>query len=210
METDAITRNFDSLSAYSYLLEWEWPEHIENVLRRLLFIGLSEAAGDRSQSERDQSCTDNEVDSLAARLAWLICVSPESNPAVLHALAQQEPAIYPERIAENPRALAETLRQLAAHPSSVVRSAVAENINTEEDVLLALVNDESVDVRYSMAENANLPESVLQILSDDSNSYVAARASKTLSRLAPRANNTTVFPLHRTQDAKQGLRRAVQ
>jgi hypothetical protein len=174
-----LSNETDTASAYSYLLEWQWPEHIESLLRRLLFLSFAELAGDAEE----QTIADS--DALAAKAMWLISVYPKTSPSILHSLAQQQPARYAERIAENPNSLPETLELLAKHPSENVRAAVAENGNTPAHVLMQLLEDESLDVRYAMAENPNLPELVLQMLEEDDNCYVASRARRTLTRVAP-------------------------
>jgi hypothetical protein len=203
MEMDhPITNGFDRVSAYSYLMEWEWPEHIEAVLRRLLYLSLSQATADLDDEQVTES------DHLAARLAWLISVCPDSNPAILHALAQQQPAAFVGRIAENPNTLPETLQNLSTHPSEKVRAAVAENPQTPEAVLMELVNDEHVDVRYAMAENPNLPESVLLLLTEDENCYVSARAHRTINRIAPPP--TAVLPLRIRETTQTAMRKAAQ
>ena len=67
---------------YTYLLEWEWPEHIELLLRRLIWARLVELT-----EETDES-TVAESDHLAAKVCWLIAKSPETHPAVLDVLAK--------------------------------------------------------------------------------------------------------------------------
>jgi len=176
-ETMNLSNETEAGSAYSYLLQWEWPEHIESLLRRLLFLSFAELAGDAEES--------TDADALAAKTFWLISVYPKTSPSILHSLAQQLPARFAVRIAENPNTLPETLEYLANHPSEDVRVAVAENGNTPAHVLMQLQEDESADVRYSMAENPNLPELVLQMLEEDDNCYVASRARRTLNRVAP-------------------------
>lgn len=205
-DTTPIAEGLDRVTAYSYLLEWEWPDHIESLLRKLLFMSLTEATSEDTNEEVSGEITD--LDRLGAQLAWLISVYPKSNPAILHALALQQPAAFVERIAENPNVLPETLANLAEHPSARVRAAVAENPRTPEEVLLTLIHDESVDVRYAMAENHNLPELTLQLLTEDENCYVSARASRTLCRKAPA--EPAILPLRRTQTQSAPLRRAAQ
>ena len=191
---------FGSSSPYLYLLDWEWPEHIEALLRRLLFLSISEDSKELDNNEVA------ETDYLAARLSWLISVYPDSNPTILHTFAQQQPTAFLQRIAENPSALPKTLACLSENPNSQVRSAVAENPNTDKDVLRKLALDESVDVRYTMAENHNLNSSILELLCEDENCYVVNRARKTLSRLTPR--EVSVFPMQRAQAQERS--RAVQ
>lgn len=205
MEKDStpITEEFDRITAYSYLLEWEWPDHIESLLRKLLFMSLCEATGEVPGGEE---LTD--LDHMSARLSWLISVYPKSNPAILHALALQQPSQFIERIAENPNAAPETLATLSQHSSAQVRAAVAENLRTTEDVLMMLINDESADVRYAMAENPNLPESALLRLIEDDNCYVSARASRTICRIAPA--EPAIMPLRSLQSKKIPVRKAAQ
>ena len=191
---------FGNSSPYLYLLDWEWPEHIEALLRRLLFLSITE---DKKELDTQEIA---ETDYLAARLSWLISVYPETNPTILHTFAQQQPAAFLQRIAENPSTLPKTLTCLSDSSSPQVRSAVAENINTDEAVLRKLAKDESVDVRYTMAENHNLDPSILELLSNDDNCYVANRAHKTLSRLTPR--EASIFPMRRNQTQTQERRAA--
>lgn len=175
----------EPIFSYSYLLQWEWPEHIERLLRRVLFAQLREC---ELADENDQSL----CDSVAARLYWLIAVYPESNPAVLHALAStQLPEPYLARIAENPNAHVKTLELLSTHTSDRVRTAVAENLKTPVATLMQLTRDESLDLRYCMAENPNIPLEVLDVLGEDENCYVASRAQQTLCKLRP--NQPAIF-----------------
>jgi hypothetical protein len=192
----------DRASAFRYLLEWEWPEHIESVLRQLLFLSLCEVAKGESTHEIST------IDYLAAKLIWLISVHPKTSPSILHALAQQQPVAYLERIAENPNTLVKTLELLSRHPSPLVRAAVAENAKVEEQMLMRLVNDESVDVRYSIAENPHVPENILRLLVDDDNCYVSARANRTLNRLSPA--QPAIIPWRQPSDERRGQRRTVQ
>jgi hypothetical protein len=184
MENDAdrLANSLDTLTTYNCLLAWEWPEHIESLLRRAIHTRLTELSG---CGEDDDQNVLHDSDYLGARIMWLISVYPDSNPVVLHVLAQQQPATYVERIAENPNVLEETLVALAEHQSPAVRVAVAENSKTPEEALAKLIRDEHVDVRYAMAENANLPLELLRQLSEDENGYVAARARRTISAVAP-------------------------
>lgn len=186
---------------YSYLLEWEWPEHIELLLRRLIWARLVELTQEGSDM---QSISDS--DHLAAKVCWMIAKSPDTHPAVLDVLASVDSEVFAERIAENPKAAATTLARLAAHSSPAVRIAVAENANTPAEILKILVNDEHVDVRFAMAENHNLDKELLETLSDDSNCYVAHRARKTLARIAPPV--LVRMPFQRTQRGKENIKKA--
>ena len=113
--------------------------------------------------------------------------------------------VFAERIAENPKAAPSTLARLACHESANVRAAVAENANTPAEILSILVQDGHADVRFAMAENHNLDEELLQILAEDENCFVAHRARRTLSRLAPPV--LAKMPLQRTQRATDTLRK---
>jgi hypothetical protein len=185
---------------YTYLLEWEWPEHIELMLRRLIWARLVEL----TEESNDMSAP-VESDYLAAKVCWMMVSYPDTHPAVLDVLASVDSSAFAERIAEHPKALPSTLARLAGHASPEVRAAVAENCNTPAEILAILVHDEHVDVRYAMAENHQLSEELLQTLSDDDNCYVASRARRTLNRIAPPSLMT--MPLQRTQRAKDTLRR---
>lgn len=185
---------------YSYLLEWDWPEHIELLLRRLIWARLVELTDDKA----DQSKV-SESDHLAAKVCWMIAKNPQTSPAVLDVLASVDSSVFAERIAENPNAAPSTLARLAGHASPAVRIAVAENINTPVEILNILVNDEHADVRFSMAENHNLSEELLQLLSADENCYVAHRARRTLNRIAPPA--LVKMPMSFNQRARVSLRK---
>jgi len=204
IDTTNLSNEPDADFAFSYLLQWEWPEHIESLLRRLLFLSFAGLAGDADEQ------TIADTDAMAAKALWLISVYPKTSPSILHALAQQQPAAYLVRIAENPNTLPETLELLAKHSSETVRAAVAENPQTPPHVLMQLFEDEHVDVRYSMAENPNLPELILQMLEEDDNCYVASRARRTMNRVAVPA--PLVMPLRKSQQRANDLtnRRAAQ
>ncbi|HEY9775835.1 MAG TPA: hypothetical protein V6C81_18885 [Planktothrix sp.] len=185
-----VTNGSDTLDAYMYLSQWEWPEHIESVLRKVVHTRLTEIG----ESDLEDGHELQASDYLGARLIWLITVYPKSNPTVLHSLAQQQQsAAYLERIAENPNTLPETLDILAQNRSSNVRVAVAENHNTSASTLQQLAHDESVDVRYAMAENVALTEEILDQLLQDDNAYVAARARRSVNKLAP--SQPAIMPL---------------
>lgn len=184
---------------YTYLLEWEWPEHIELLLRRLIWARLIELTDGADSNDVAQS------DFLAAHVCSLIVKSPDTHSAVLDVLASTAVAAFAERVAEHPRADASTLARLAGHSSPGVRAAVAENANTPIEVLRNLVEDEHLDVRFAMAENHMLPAELLETLSEDDNCYVAYRAKRTLSRIAPPA--VAPMPLQRTQRASEVRKR---
>jgi hypothetical protein len=185
---------------YTYLLEWDWPEHIELLLRRLIWARLVELTD--ANSADAAVC---ESDHLAAKVCWMISRSPETHPAVLDVLASINSSPFAERIAENPNAAPTTLARLAGHASPIVRAAVAENANTPVEILDILVNDEHVDVRFAMAENHNLDEALLHKLADDDNCYVSHRARRTLARIAP--PSLVKMPLQRTQRANDTLKK---
>lgn len=161
-------------SEFDFYLQFEWPEHIETALRRMIWISLVEA------SERTV-----EQHSHTNYLRWLLATHPETPSIVLEFIARIGDCKLLERISEHQQASAITLRCLAQSEHASVRSAVAENSATPIDVLLQLIQDENPDVRYRMAENHALPATMLQQLCDDANVYVAARARKTLCRRSP-------------------------
>lgn len=175
----------DAQSPYAFLLEFEWPEHIDKILRRLMWLGLNAA----HETELDNSVHEGDLelaDHIAAQLCWLIAVCPDSPGAVLHSFAHNiKSAALLERVAENPKTAEETLRVLAEYAAPRIRLAVATNPKTPKDVLTKLCSDESVDVRYALAEDPHLSEDMLHILADDDNCYVAARALGTLRRVNP-------------------------
>lgn len=194
--------NFDAISdetnqfPLDYFLQFEWPEHIETALRRLLWISLVELA--------EGQCNGDDHTSY---VKWLIANHPDSPATVLDYLAVPEAAAkLLIRVAENPQTSAVTLTRLAGHESNEVRVAVADNRNTPPQVINELIKDADLDVRYSLAENANLDLAVLQELAKDENGYVAARAKRTLVRANPgciRKLNTE-FRLQDQQKRKLG------
>ncbi|HEY9679873.1 MAG TPA: hypothetical protein V6C76_17855 [Drouetiella sp.] len=184
---------------YTYFLEFDWPEHIEMMLRRLIWARLVELT-----EETDAELTAMS-DNLAGQVCWAMITSPDTHSAILDVLAGVESAAFAERIAENPKTSALTLARLAGHASPMVRAAVAENPNTPEEVINILARDEDADVRYSMAENHQLNGVLLEILSDDQNPYVASRARCTLNRIAPPV--VAAMPMRRTQRTKDSLRK---
>jgi hypothetical protein len=163
---------------YRFLLRWSWPEHIDRVMRRVLWAWLSERASE---------CTDDVrgSDYAAAQLVWLIVVSPETPAAVLDILSKSASEAVLVRIAENQNTWASTLMRMVENPSHLVRTAVADNPNTPECVMLSLAMDAHDDVRHAVAENANLTQTLLECLAADQNCHVAARAKKTITRLRP-------------------------
>lgn len=166
----------DEQLEFDFYFMWEWPEHIETSLRRLLWISLVEAAEPGSSTTKH-----------TAFIRWQIATYPESPAAVLDFLATlDEPALL-TRIAENPQTWSVTLARLAQSQHAEVRIAVAEHANTPIDVLNALIADECLDVRYSMAENPALASKMLQQLAVDENAYVGHRATRTLARRNPAA-----------------------
>jgi hypothetical protein len=168
---------------YRYLLRWAWPDHIESLIRRLVWIWLYEPEIEKAEDGASESETFSLSDLVALKCVWLIAIHPESPGAMLQILAEQKFVAILERVAENPNTWTSTLRQLAKHPASKVRLATAQNPNIASDVLFDLSMDESPDVRYSIAEGSQGDVQLLQHLADDENPYVAARAKKTLARL---------------------------
>jgi hypothetical protein len=163
----------DEESEFDFYLMWEWPEHIETALRRMLWISLVETAeGDLEQKHTNY-------------LRWLIATHPDSPPAVLEYLCNVDCEDLLVRIAENPQTSAPTLSRLALSEYDSVRIAVSDNENTPIHVIKALTKDPSVDLRYNMAENPALPAILLAELSADENVYVAVRAAKTMARRNP-------------------------
>lgn len=174
----------DSKFPYRYLLRWSWPDHIESLIRRLMWTWLTEESEDGAKADRDAV---SEADFIAMRAMWLIAVQPESPGAMLQIIAEQCTDAFVERVAENPGTWPSTLRSLAKHASPKVRSAVSQNSNTPCDVLFELAHDQSADVRYAMAEGAQGDIQLLNHLLEDENAYVASRAKRTLARLFPPA-----------------------
>lgn len=204
MQTETLHPLFDNqdgLVPYCYLLEWEWPEHIELLLRRMIWSQLNDCGNTTKSLEREA-----EHDSLATKIGWFIAVSPETNPSILDALSYTNCKALVERIAENPNTSQDTLKRLAVHPALEVRCAVSENSNTPVDVIAALAQDECIDVRFTLAESPTTPEEILDQLTEDDNCYVASRARQTLIRLNP--PQVAVMPFTRqTVAAKEGKRK---
>lgn len=162
---------------YRMLLRWTWPEHIEKLIRRLMWLWLVETVRDDGDF--------SELELLGAHVCWLISVYPHSPAGVLDALSQQDSTPFCERIAENPNAWPTTLARLSKHRSPCVRAAVAENPNTPQDIVSVLAQDESVDVRFAVADNPNHAIALLESLTHDENCHVAERSKRTLQQLCP-------------------------
>jgi hypothetical protein len=177
MERNGKTQRDSAKFPYRMLLRWSWPEHIEKLIRRLIWLWLVEAAEDKSESE--------ELELLGAHVCWLIAIHPQSPPSVLDVLSQQESTPFCERIAENPNAWPTTLARLSKHKSACVRMAVAENPNTPQEVVCVLAQDDCADVRFAVADNPNHTVAVLETLTHDENCHVAERSKRTLAQLCP-------------------------
>lgn len=155
----------------SYYLEWQWPEEIEKVLHRMLWISLVEAAEPKAGEIPHTNL-----------LRRLIAAYHEAPQEVLDYLAGVADAEVLWRIAENPQSKPETLDKLSRRMEEKVQAAVAENPLTPPEALLWLSKNACPDVRHAMAENSALPLRVLQELCTDENVYVGERAKKTLAR----------------------------
>ncbi len=166
----------ESASPFDFYLQWQWPEHIDTVLRRMLWTWFVEVAEDPQAQAQDNHLS---------YLHWLIAVSPESPEEVLEQMIDVVDEKTKERIAENPQAPWQALVKLAGSEDHRVRAAVAENDKTPPETLYMLASDPHVDVRYNMAENSRTPIQVLNFLSQDDNCYVAARAQATLQKQYP-------------------------
>lgn len=172
---EQVNKHFDldEQSEFDYYFMWEWPEHIETAMRRMLWISLVDAAEGRELREHTNY------------VRWLIATHPDSPPAVLDFLSHIDNEELLTRIAEHKQCSANTLALLSQSPYVAVRMAVAGNVNTPIHVTKMLTRDSSIDLRYSMAENPALPASLLNELCQDSNAYVAARAAKTMVKRNP-------------------------
>lgn len=179
MELDKTTGDeilSESPTPFDFYLQWHWPEHIDTVLRRMLWTWFVEAAEDPQAQAQDNHLS---------HVHWLIAVSPESPAEVLGEMIDFVDDRTRERIAENPQTPWQALAKLAGSEDPTVRAAVAENDKTPPEILYVLASDPHVDVRYSMAENSRMPIQVLNLLSKDDNCYVAARAIATLQKQYP-------------------------
>jgi hypothetical protein len=78
----------------------------------------------------------------------------------------------------------EVLAKLADSEDIETRCIVSEHPCVPRELLLKLANDAHPDVRFSLAENHNIPIDILKTLCEDENPYVAARAARTLERIA--------------------------
>jgi hypothetical protein len=166
----------DEKKEFDFYLQWEWPPHIEESLRRMLWVSLVEACEPGSAVIRH-----------TALLRCQMATSPDTPPAVLDYLADFDETAILVRIAENPKTWTTTLTRLARHRLAQVRLAVAENTRLPLGIMRILVEDACPDVCYAMAENPQLPSSMLKELSASSNPYVAQRAARTLARRNSRA-----------------------
>ncbi len=188
---------------YRYLLRWSWPDHIEALIRQLMWAWVTEATNEVTDTVEIAV-----ADLVAMRAMWLIAVHPGSPGAMLQLISEQCTEGFVERVAENPGTWPSTLRELASHSSPRVRAAVVQNKNTPSDVLFGLACDESADVRYAMADGVQGDLQLLQHLIEDENPYVAARAKRSLSRLFPPA--PAKMPLRKMASEKQGLRKVAE
>jgi hypothetical protein len=173
-ETGAMSNAATEQNEFDFYLQFDWPEHIETALRRLIWISLVETAEPGMNNVAHTSL-----------LRWMIATHPDSPPEVLAFLAAVGDARLLERIAENPNTSPATLAHLATHPSSQVRIAVADNAHTPINVLALLAQGDDLNVKYCMAENPALPAKMLQGLQADANPYVSWRAGQTLMRRNP-------------------------
>ena len=181
----------DELMEFDFYLQWEWPSHIEESLRRMLLVSLIEACEPDWEPHRHTSL-----------LRWQIATYPESPSEVLDYLANFDEPLLLSRIAENPRTWLATLTRLAKHKSWQVRAAVAENTRLPLDAMKILSNDECPDVCYAMASNPHLPPKLLHQLSTNENPYVAEKAALTLARRSP--VRTEELPLRHWQKRRGG------
>jgi len=172
---DHIIREDNEANEFDYLLQWKWPPHIEDSLRRMLWTSLVEAC--------ELNCPAHKHTAL---LRLQIASYPDAPPVVLDALADDPDNKVLIRIAENPKTSVLTLTRLARHECPEIRLAVAENCHLPLVVMNILADDANADVCYAMAENTTLPPKLLRQLAEHENPYVAARARKTLDRRAPK------------------------
>jgi hypothetical protein len=156
---------------FEFYMLWDWPQHIETALRRMLWIAFVEMAEDIN-SRQPHTCF----------LRRMIAACPDSPAEALEFLSNfTDPSVL-VRVAENPKTAASTLQKLAAHPKLDVRLAVVDNSNTPLPILMEMAIQEGADVRFRLAENPALPAKLLQQLAEDSNAYVSTRAMRTLAR----------------------------
>lgn len=197
MERRTVRTNHKKVSMFAeqqefdFYLQFDWPEHIETALRRMLWIALVEEA------EFDGRCHQH-----TQNLRWLIATHPDSPAEVLEFLATKiDDEKLLARVAEHKQTAPHTLECLAKHQSGDVRLAVADNPSTPLAVLLELAVSSDPDVRYCMAENPTLPAKMLQQLAADSNAYVAHRAARTMMRRNPAP--VQQLPIRPPQDKQQ-------
>jgi hypothetical protein len=189
---------------FRYLLRWAWPDHIEQLIRQLMWLWITEISQESSPSTVDIAT----ADLLAMRVMWLIAVHPESPGAMLQVIAEQCSEGFVERVAENQNTWPSTLRQLASHDSARVRAAVAQNSNTPCDVLFVLACDESVDVRYMIADGIQGDVKLLEQMLDDENPYVVSRAKRSLAKLFP--PEPAKMPLRKPASKKADLKKVAE
>ncbi len=171
--------------SFSIYFNWGYPDYVREALNYL--IAQSSPFGKLDPKKELTWAQLNKVLAEAdSRPIRLIIASNSTTPTcVLNFLALTDDVLVVQRVAENSNTHVATLTKLLRHSSPVVRTAVSEHPNTPESLLLILADDLDADVRYCLAENAHMPKAVLEVLANDSNPYVAARADRTLTRLAP-------------------------
>jgi hypothetical protein len=155
----------------SHYLDWQWPEHIEKVLHKMLWVSLVESA-ENLENESPHTHL----------LRRMISEYHETPPEILDVLSTVDDVHVLVAVAENPQCQPGTLSKLAKHQQEQVQAAVADNPLTPADSLLWLAKNAGLDVKHAMAENSAMPSVVLQELSEDDNAYVSQRAGTTLSR----------------------------
>jgi hypothetical protein len=159
---------------FDYYLQWQWPDHIETALRRMMWTALVELAEDPGSTQTH-----------TAFVRMQMASHPETPKEVLQFLSTFRDERLDVRIAENPQASAFTLTGLATSPERSVKIAVAEHPNTPPETIAILAEDADLDLRYAMAENPHLSTAILEKLGTDENPFVASRAQKTLARRNP-------------------------
>ena len=100
-----------------YYLQWQWPEHIETPIRRLIWVSLVEVAQDSDARDLHTAYVNTLIAAYAQAPAILLdYLSHLDNPEML------------VQIAKNPQTPAAALTRLAKHSDAGVREAINERV----------------------------------------------------------------------------------
>ncbi len=185
--------------SFSIYFNWGYPDYVREALNYLVANSPSCVRLDPNKELTWAQLNKLLAEADSRPIRTVIAANSATPTAVLNFLAGTDDLIVVQRVAENPNTHVATLTRLIRHSSPVVRIAVSEHESTPDVLLMILAQDVDADVRYSLAENARMPKAVLELLSNDSNPYVASRADRTLTRLAPAQIVRPKFPIQTGQ-----------